>query len=408
MDDLVIVGAGLTGLFAASLAARRGARVTVICRGRGGLEISHGCIDLLGSTPLRQGLRRLGRSHPYSVVGRETIEAALDALKEMARANELEYLGGPDGVMRLPTALGTLHPTALAPRSMAAGDASSSDPYTIAGFQAFRDFHAHAVSTQLQASGVNVRPDIELALLDAPQHRDAYATDLARLFDDPRRRADLARAWKPRMKGVTRLGLPAVLGFDHPQQALFDLEERLGVRLFEIPTLPPSVPGLRLERLLRRSALAAGGSLVEGARAVGRVESRAGGQRVSGVVASTAGGPRLYAARAVLLATGGFLHGGLVARQDGLIQESVFDLPVAADCRRDSWVAESMFDPQPYALVGLRVDAQMRPLDVRGEPAYENLFAAGGLLSGADRSREGSRQGIDLATAYRAVEMALA
>ncbi len=408
MDDLVIVGSGLTGLFAASLAARRGARVAVICDGRGGLETSHGCIDLLGGTPLRQGLRRLPRSHPYTLVGRETIETALKTLKEIAQANELEYLGGPDAVLRLPTALGALHPTALAPRSMAAGDASSSESYTIAGFQAFRDFHAHAVSSQLQASGLTVGPALELALLDAPQHRDAYATDLARLFDDPRRRADLARAWKPRMKGVIRLGLPAVLGFDHPQQALLDLEERLGVRLFEIPTLPPSVPGLRLERLLRRTALAAGCSLIEGSRAVGRVDGRAGGRRVSGVVAFSAGGPRLCAARAVLLATGGFLHGGLVARQNGLIQESVFDLPVAADSKRASWVAESPFDPQPYAQFGLRVDPQMRPLDVHGEPVYENLFAAGGLLAGVDRSREGSRQGIDLATAHRAVEMALA
>lgn len=404
----MIVGAGLTGLFAASLAARRGARVTLICHGRGGLEISHGCIDLLGGTPLQQGLRRLHRSHPYSLVGLETIVAALNALKEIAQANELEYLGGADAVMRLPTALGTLHPTALAPRSMAAGDASSSEPYTIAGFQGFRDFHAHAVSTQLQASGLTVGPALELALPDAPRNRDAYATDLARLFDDPSRRANLARAWKPRMKGVIRLGLPAVLGFDQPQQALLDLEERLGVRLFEIPTLPPSVPGLRLERLLRKTALAAGCNLIEGARAVGRVDGRGGGRRVSGVMAFSAGGPRLHPARAVLLATGGFLHGGLVARQDGLIQESVFDLPVAADSRRASWVAESPFQPQPYALFGLRVDAQMRPLDIRGEPAYENVFAAGGLLAGVDRSLEGSRQGIDLATAHRAVEMALA
>jgi anaerobic glycerol-3-phosphate dehydrogenase len=34
---------------------------------------------------------------------------------------------------------------------------------------------------------------------------------------------------------------------------------------------------------------------------------------------------------------------------------------------------------------------------------YENVFAVGGLLAGADRNSEGSREGIDLATAWAAV-----
>jgi glycerol-3-phosphate dehydrogenase subunit B len=49
----------------------------------------------------------------------------------------------------------------------------------------------------------------------------------------------------------------------------------------------------------------------------------------------------------------------------------------------------------------------MQPLNVDGKPIFDNLFAAGGLLAGADRGMEGSRQGIDLATAYRAIEAAL-
>jgi glycerol-3-phosphate dehydrogenase subunit B len=50
----------------------------------------------------------------------------------------------------------------------------------------------------------------------------------------------------------------------------------------------------------------------------------------------------------------------------------------------------------------------MRPLGADGAPLLQNLFAAGGLLAGARRAEEGSRQGIGLATAWRAVESALA
>jgi glycerol-3-phosphate dehydrogenase subunit B len=108
-----------------------------------------------------------------------------------------------------------------------------------------------------------------------------------------------------------------------------------------------------------------------------------------------------------MLATGGVLNGGLVARQDGIIQDSVFGIPAAASPQRETWASPDLLDPQPYARFGLPVGSDMRPLGPDGAPFFENLFAAGGLLAGADRTAEGSRQGIDLATAYRAVEAAL-
>jgi glycerol-3-phosphate dehydrogenase subunit B len=249
---------------------------------------------------------------------------------------------------------------------------------------------------------------VSLPLLDAPIHRDAYSTDLARLFDDASWRGEIARAWKPRTLGVARLGVPAVIGLDHAADALADLEKRIGVRLFEIPTLPPSVPGLRLERALRRAAVEAGVWLIEGSHAIGRVDGRSGGRRVAGVVVQTAGGPRAIDAGAVLLGTGGMLHGGLVARQDGRVQESVFDLPVVSEKDRTAWAGPSPLTSQPYASFGLAVARDMRPTGPDGVPIFKNLFAAGGVLAGADRTAEGSRQGIDLATAYRAVEAALA
>ena len=407
MTNLLIVGAGLTGLFSAALASRRGAKVTLIAEGRGALEISHGCIDVIGSMLPSKALPRVPKAHPYSLAGLEALEGASKAFQQIAEEGSCPYLGSLSQVLKLPTGLGAIHPTSFAPRTMAGGDLSEKGQITIAGFTAFRDFQAPLIAGNLRGAGIPVSPVLELPLVDAPKHRDAYATDLARLFDDARFREEIARAWKPRLTAVRRLGLPAVLGFDRAGEALADLEERLGVRLFEIPTLPPCVPGLRLERLLRRAAVAAGTHLIEGAHAIGSVNGRTAGRRVAGVVANTAGGPRLYPATAVLLATGGVLNGGLVTRQDGRVQESVFDLPVASTSDRSQWTGSSLLEPQPYAEFGVLVDRDMRPLGADGGPMFENLFAAGGLLAGVDRGTEGSRQGIDLATAFRAVEVAL-
>jgi glycerol-3-phosphate dehydrogenase subunit B len=101
------------------------------------------------------------------------------------------------------------------------------------------------------------------------------------------------------------------------------------------------------------------------------------------------------------------MHGGLIFQQNGRVRESVLDLPVIYDEGRKHWTASSPTETQPYANYGLRVNEQLQPLGADGLPIYKNLFCAGGLIAGADRSDEGSRQGIDIATAYRAIEAAL-
>ncbi|MDU4244759.1 MAG: FAD-binding protein, partial [Varibaculum cambriense] len=62
---------------------------------------------------------------------------------------------------------------------------------------------------------------------------------------------------------------------------------------------------------------------------------------------------------------------------------------------------------QPLFEVGVQVDSQMRVLDASGDPLYQNLYAAGGLLAGATRWREKSGDGIALASALRACDTIL-
>ncbi len=409
MKHLIVVGAGLTGLFAAALAAARGARVTLVARGRGSLALSHGCIDLWATKSPSRSIRRLRHPHPYALAGGfPRLQSALADFIYLLDRQGIEYHGAPSRNHRLITALGTAHLTALAPFSLAAGDLNRAEPIVVAGFEGFFDFSPHLVASGLQRQGADIQDCLTLPLIELPPGRERFATDLARLFETPEWRRELARSWKPRLTGVRHLALPAVLGLEHNFIVWQELQDLLALTISEIPTLPPSLPGIRLERALRRSLSSAGVQIIEGSRAVGRVDGRSGGQLVSGVVLQTAGGPRLIAADAVILATGGVLNGGLVFHEDGRVQESVFDLPVAHDDDRTRWLGSDPFGSHPYALFGLHVDQHMRPLGANAKPAFENLFAAGSLLAGADRSREGSRQGIDLATAHCAVEAALA
>jgi glycerol-3-phosphate dehydrogenase subunit B len=224
-----------------------------------------------------------------------------------------------------------------------------------------------------------------------------FASDIARWFDTSTYRAEVIRSWRDKVKGVTRLGLPAILGLERAREAHHDLQDQLGVEVFEIPILPPSVPGMRLFNVLHSAIESAGGRVTIGPNVAGWVEQ---GQAL-GIIAETAGGLRRYAARHIILATGGFRHGGLESPARGQVRESVFNLPVVS---APEFFAPLYWDSHPYLRCGVRVDEHLRPLNVEGAVIYPNVFAVGGLLAGADRLGEGSREGIDLATGWKAME----
>jgi glycerol-3-phosphate dehydrogenase subunit B len=104
-----------------------------------------------------------------------------------------------------------------------------------------------------------------------------------------------------------------------------------------------------------------------------------------------------------VLATGGFASGGLQVDSYGRIREAVFDaavfgLPAAGGPR----FLPEYLEEQPLDRVGVAVDGRFRPTSGDEGPAYENLYAAGATLAGAVPWREGSGNGLSLATGYAA------
>lgn len=408
MTKVQVVGAGLSGLFAAILAAERGADVTLFARGRGSLELSHGCIDIWNSGDVRREFSTLPPGHPYRKIGVDAIEKGTQAFLRVVEPGGLGYLGEFRRPLHLPTAVGALRRTNFAPLAQVSDDALGDLPCLIGNIAGFRDFYPEMVRVNLIKRGFSVDGIVELPLPGYPA-RDVYASDLARLMDREEDADDVLNAWQHRLAEVDahRLLLPAVLGLRNAGLLHRKAETILGLPIQEIPTLPPSMPGLRLEWVLWRAADAAGVHLVEGPQVKSLPDERSGAGRVSGLVADTAAGERMFPADAVILATGGVLNGGLKAVQDGRIVEPVFGLPVSGVGLRSDWTTERIADRQPFERFGVQVDAALHPVDVDGQVLLENVHVIGGLLGGADRISEGSRQGIDLGSAYRAVEVIL-
>jgi glycerol-3-phosphate dehydrogenase subunit B len=405
--DAVVIGAGTAGLVAATRLAEGGARVGLLAKGVGSTHLAPGTVDVLGYAPERvdEPARALGElvaarpDHPYALLGVEAIGEALQWLGQRVADGPLpgyRYVGGIERNHLLPTAVGAVRPSTLVPETMAGGDLRTDEPVCVVGARVLRDFHAALCAANLAKAGVAAR-SVEVAI--EVERADANSVALARRFDDPAWRAAFAAQLAPLLGDGERVGLPAALGAKDPHGAWADLEQRLGRRVFEIPTLPPSVPGMRLFEILRSALRRAGGRLILGSEVVGA--ERADGRVVS-VSAHAAGRDVRYVAPSFVLATGGFASGGIQLGSDWITREAALGLPLrGAPAPSEQRFVREYLAEQPMARVGVAVDAQLRA------EGAENVVVAGAALPGAVPWREGCGEGVAVASGSRAASVIL-
>jgi glycerol-3-phosphate dehydrogenase subunit B len=292
--------------------------------------------------------------------------------------------------------VGAVKPSAVVPETMAGGDLRGGGRFLFVGL-GLKDFYPAYLAENLgHMADVSARAT-ELA---PPLGRDddLGSVGLARRFEQPDFRDTVVRGLKGLMESEERVGFPAVLGMEHAGEVWRELEERLERPVFEVPTLPPSVPGIRLYEAMTDALRQAGGRMLIGQTVVGAETSNG---RVEGVVVEAAARPTTQRARSFVLASGGFAAGGLQLDSYGEIHEPVFDLGVVGLPDGPRFLPEYMAE-QPLDRVGIAVDDRLRPTDGDGRPTYENLHAAGATLAGAVPWQEASGNGLSLATGYAA------
>lgn len=415
--DLAIVGSGIAGMAAAVFARKHGLSV-VQAGSTGAISYTSGVLDVLGAIPavgengeLRiiqkpfaaiPDLLKAFPGHPYAKVSAEDIRCAFHELIDFLRGAGISYHAGSERNFRLITPAGTLKHSWCVPESMLPGCLALEDrtPALILGLKGLKGFSARQIATNL----AEFWPGLRASRIAVPGFEDGelYPEQLARALETPDARQRLAGAIAPLLGDARAVGLPAVLGMHRPGKVAADLSARLGAAVFEIPTMPPGVPGIRLKEAFEDKLSELGVELfcqqqMSGTLPVGEApfSLRITGQPVE----------RDVQAKCVLLATGRFLGGGLAGSLDG-VTETVFGLDVAQPETRSGWYRTDYFDPRGHDVhtAGLRTDDAFRPLDKTGAPVHPRLFAAGSILADQDWIRMKCGAGVAIATAWTAVE----
>ena len=269
-----------------------------------------------------------------------------------------------------------------------------------------RDFYPALIAENLAKQGFAARATLlPFGLLS--DRRDINTIQLATALDDMARAARLAEAVGDVVEPGERVGLPAILGLDAHAAVLETLQRTVDAPIFEIPTLPPSVPGVRLFKALRAElerldVRVEAGMDVIGAEIV--LNDDDGSPRIAWVTSETSARPLRHHAANFVLATGGILGGGFDSDPAGRVWETIFELPLTAPQARDNWFHPRFLDERGHPVFrgGVTVNRAMQPIDGDGALRFTNLRVAGSVLAGFDPIVERSMEGVAIASGFAA------
>ncbi len=406
---LAIVGTGLAGLAAAIFASGRGIKTAQV--GHTGLiTYTTGYLDLLGELAGRivedpwhnlDQLRREHPGHPFCNLENAEIRKALDMFTSSLSAMGVGYTAPTQQNLRALLPSGVIKPTISVPLTMEHGVAALKRQArtVIVGFSGLPGFSSAEFVANMKPYWPGLAPK-SLEFPGMEGQGQLFPEVMARALEVADKRQRLADIFKPHLDAAEYLGLPAILGVHAPDSIHAHLEELLGLPIFEIPTMPPSVPGIRLREMFEQ-VLPQRGVILVPQHKVERLQM--GGDGVLLSFTDPFGDVKITS-EAVILATGRFLSGGLVAQRDG-IREPRMQIPVTQPDSRDQWYGEEYLDRRGHAInrAGVNVDGAFQPIDAAGRRVHPRLFAAGTILAGQDWVLQRSGAAVSIASAYGAV-----
>lgn len=410
--DNIIIGGGLSGLLCGIALAREGRHVAAIAAGQSTLHFSSGSFDILGydadgqvvTSPF-EAIKQLEASHPYHLVGIENVPLlATQALRIFTECG----LSGQGGVahnhFRM-TPIGSLRPTWFTLDDYLTVQTPQAFPYKkvlLVNVPGFMDFPVSLITEGLHRLGA----EVETALVSVPSlmHRrqspsEMRSANLAKVLARDKKLQQIAARINKAATEVEAVIMPAIVGMDS-QEAVAFIRSRVQKPLHFVSTLPPSVPGVRVQTLLRKHFANLGGVYMLGNTVTGgHVEDG----RLRYVETSLLPDERLEAEDFVL-ATGSFASDGLKSNYERVF-EPIFDLDTTAPADRMQWVTSSVSDDQPYRSYGVKVNASMQAQ--KGGQTISNLYVAGAVLGGHNAAKLADGAGVDMVTALRVAQYIL-
>ena len=403
--DTIIIGGGLSGLTAGIELSRKGQRCLIVSSGQSALHFFSGSLELCGTdeNPFK-AMESLGPEHPYSMIGLDNVKALSSAVKPLFKEVGIE-LKGEEGLnhWRI-TPLGATKHAWLTLDEYATVPSDGQMPWkkvAVLNVDGFLDFHTSYIAAGLEAKGVQTvvkaisMPELEKLRQNPTEMR---STNISKTLSGDRINTLAARI-NEHAKDVDAVLMPAVVGLTGCSDVV-RLKEKVDRPLHFIATLPPSVPGIRLQMMLKKHFQKVGGTYMLG-------DSVTGGGFEDGklkYITTQNHADVRFEADNFIIATGSFFSKGLVSDING-VKEPIFGLDVKTSEVRADWYKRNLFESQPYMNFGVASDSGFRAS--REGKSIENLYVAGSVLAGCNSLKEGSGAGVAILSSLHVASLIL-
>ena len=368
--DTVIIGGGLAGLTAGISLQEAGRKVAIVSAGQNAMHFFSGNFEDAG--PVRERVAAL-----FAAAGVRT--NATDGLQLMAMGKFKDVSLTLEDVTVFP-------------------DEHIAEKVLIVNFAGYHDFFGTFIAETLEKLGISCRirfvriPEME-SLRTSPS--EMRSVNIARMMDEYWEKvvADI----RVLHKDEELILLPQVFGLK--DAAVLDkIRTALPARVAFIGTMPPSVPGIRTQMLLKRRFEVLGGTFLMG----DEVTSAALHEGViSSITTRNLDTVRLFADH-FILASGCFFSKGIVSTPTQVCEPLIgLDIDYSED--RNAWYDEEFFESQPYMDFGVKTDAELHPFK-DGHPV-RNLFAIGSILGNTRKEDFGTAAGLAIRTAFAAADI---
>ena len=396
--DTVIIGGGLSALMCGIEVARVGRKVALVATGHSTLHFSSCSFGLYNAKNPLQATSALPAEHPYSKIGVEDVEALAVRATEILNMAGIATVGSAEQSHYIVTPTGKWRECWLSLEGMlTSADGKGVDFSSAAIFypEGFLDFYTQFIVDHLESCGVKVTthafalPELTVRRNNPTEMRSVA---VARALDKQENIEALAQIISQNVGSAEAVIMPAVLGFDN-LDVRNRLERAVDRQILCVPTLPPSVEGVKAERALRRTFESMGGTIFMAHTAVEYTLEQ---ETITSI--TTSKGVTLTADDFVL-ASGSFIGGGL--KGDGKrIEEALFGLDTLTP--EDGYTTRNIFEAQPFMSCGVVVDNSFKA--VKGGKAIENLYACGAVLAAYNPVKEGCGAGVAMLSALKVAD----
>lgn len=400
--DTIIIGGGLSGLVAGIDLVRKGKKCLIVSSGQSALHFFSGSLELHAAEdePLK-AIAGLGEEHPYYKIGADKVAELAAKVKPFFSELGLNFKGDAQRNHWRLTPLGGLKRAWLTLDEFASFQNDDDLPWkkvALLNIDGFLDFHTSYIAAGLADKGVECSiSSISMPQIDKLRENptEMRSTNISKVLTGDLI-GTLAARINEKIDGADAVLMPAVVGLTGCSDVV-RLKELVDRPIHFLATLPPSVPGIRMQLMLKRYFQKQGGVYMLGDSVVsGRFEDG-----TLKAVKTMNHGETEFEADNFIIASGSFFSKGLVASQNEVV-EPVFGLDVDAAADRGQWYDRNMFNAQPYMQFGVATDKNFR-VSRNGAPV-DNLYAVGAVLSGFNPIKEGSGAGVSILTALHVAE----